>query len=74
MPYSYAIDDHAVTALRGFVRKGGTLWADGLTAWKNEYEVIKPGLPDGLNISVKGCAYEAFFSASPMPVNLSQVR
>ncbi len=49
IPYSYAIDDHAVTALREFVRNGGTLWADGLTAWKNEYGVIRPSLPGGLS-------------------------
>ncbi|MGH9453398.1 MAG: beta-galactosidase trimerization domain-containing protein, partial [Terriglobia bacterium] len=48
IPYSYAIDDHAVAALREFVRNGGTLWADGLTAWKNEYGVIRPSLPGGL--------------------------
>ena len=47
-PYSYAIDDQAVSALESFVRNGGTLWADGLLGWKNEYGVIRPSLPGGL--------------------------
>jgi len=46
-PYSYAIDDQAVAALRNFVSQGGTLWADGLTAWKNETGEIRPVIPGG---------------------------
>ncbi len=49
IPYSYAIDDPGVAALREFVNKGGTLWADGLTAWKNEYGEIRPTIPGGLS-------------------------
>jgi len=48
-PYSYAIDDQAVAALRNFVSQGGTLWADGLTAWKNETGEIRPTIPGGLS-------------------------
>jgi len=48
IPYSYAIDDQGVAALRGYVRQGGTLWADGLTAWKNETGEIRPTIPGGL--------------------------
>ncbi|MEJ2010001.1 MAG: beta-galactosidase [Acidobacteriota bacterium] len=48
LPYSYAMDDRAAPALREFVQKGGTLWADGLVGWKNEYGVIRPDLPGGL--------------------------
>jgi len=48
-PYSYALDDQAVTALRDFARQGGTLWADGLTAWKNERGEIRPTIPGGLS-------------------------
>ncbi len=49
IPYSYAMDDQAVAALRDFVSKGGTLWADGLTAWKNEAGEIRPTIPGGLS-------------------------
>ena len=49
IPYSYAIDDQGVAALRDFVNKGGTLWADGLTAWKNETGEIRPTIPGGLS-------------------------
>lgn len=49
LPYSYAIDDRAIPALKEFVQKGGTLWADGLLGWKNEYGAIRPDLPGGLS-------------------------
>jgi beta-galactosidase len=49
IPYSYAMDDQSVAALRDFVSKGGTLWADGLTAWKNEAGEIRPTIPGGLS-------------------------
>jgi beta-galactosidase len=49
IPYSYAMDDQAVAALRDFTSKGGTLWADGLTAWKNETGEIRPTIPGGLS-------------------------
>jgi len=48
LPYCYAIDDDAVSALKEYVNNGGTLWADGLLGWKNEYGVIRPSLPGGL--------------------------
>jgi beta-galactosidase len=49
LPYSYAIDDKAVEAIRDYVEGGGTVWADGLLAWKNEYGIIRPNLPGGLS-------------------------
>jgi len=49
IPYSYALDDQGVAALRDFVNKGGILWADGLTAWKNETGEIRPTIPGGLS-------------------------
>ena len=49
IPDSYAIDDQGVNALRDFVNRGGTLWADGLTAWKNEMGEIRPTIPGGLS-------------------------
>jgi beta-galactosidase len=48
-PYCYAIDNEAVSALRNFVRNGGTLWADGLFAWKDEYGVIRPSMPGSMS-------------------------
>ena len=48
IPYSYAMDDQTVAALRDYVNKGGTLWADGLMAWKNETGEIRPTIPGGL--------------------------
>ena len=47
-PVTYALDDAAVTALKDYVKQGGTLWADGLTAWKNERGKIRPTIPGGL--------------------------
>ncbi len=48
LPYSYALDDDAGKALREYVRNGGTLWADGLLAWKNEYGEIRSRIPGAL--------------------------
>ena len=36
LPYSYALSAQSCDALRAFVRNGGTIWADGLIAWKDE--------------------------------------
>jgi len=48
LPYSYALDDDAVKALREYVQNGGTLWADGLPAWKNEYGEVRSRIPGAL--------------------------
>jgi beta-galactosidase len=48
LPYSYALDDAAIAAIRDFVKNGGTVWADGLTAWKNEYGEVRTRIPGGL--------------------------
>ena len=48
LPYSYALDDEAVGAIRDYVKNGGTVWADGLTAWKNEYGEVRPNIPGRL--------------------------
>jgi beta-galactosidase len=48
IPYSYALDDAAITALKTYVRQGGTLWADGLTGWKDETGTIRPTVPGGM--------------------------
>jgi beta-galactosidase GanA len=47
-PVSYALDDAGVAALKEYVQQGGTLWADGLTAWKNERGKIRPTIPGDL--------------------------
>jgi beta-galactosidase len=47
-PVSYALDDAGVAALKDYVKAGGTLWADGLTAWKNERGRIRPSIPGSL--------------------------
>lgn len=36
LPYSYALSAKSCEALRAYVQKGGTIWADGLIAWKDE--------------------------------------
>ncbi len=48
IPESYALDNAAIAALKNYVRNGGTLWADGLTAWKNATGEIRPTVPGGL--------------------------
>jgi beta-galactosidase len=48
IPYSYAMDDEAVAALRTYVSNGGTLWADGLVTWKNDTGEIRPTIPGSL--------------------------
>ena len=48
IPYSYALDDQALAALKMYVSSGGTLWADGLTGWKDETGKIRPTIPGGL--------------------------
>lgn len=48
IPYSYAMDEAAVSALGDYVRRGGCLWADGLTAWKTEMGGIRESIPGDL--------------------------
>ncbi|MGO8749662.1 MAG: beta-galactosidase [Thermoguttaceae bacterium] len=48
LPHCYAMDDATVAALRHYVAEGGTLWADGLTAWKDDYGNVRPEMPGGL--------------------------
>jgi beta-galactosidase len=47
-PVDYAMDDATIAALKKYVEQGGTLWADGLTAWKNERGKIRPTVPGAL--------------------------
>lgn len=48
LPYSYALDDMSLAKIREFVQAGGTVWADGLVGWKNEYGEVRPHIPGGL--------------------------
>ena len=48
LPHSYALDNEAVTALRRYVADGGTVWADGLIAWKDDYGNVRAEMPGGL--------------------------
>jgi beta-galactosidase len=48
LPHCYALDDATVAALRRYVAEGGTLWADGLTAWKDDYGNVRPEMLGGL--------------------------
>lgn len=48
IPYSYALDDAALEALKSYVSHGGTLWADGLTGWKDATGKIRTTIPGGL--------------------------
>jgi hypothetical protein len=36
LPYCYALSAKSAAAIREFVRRGGTVWADGLVCWKDE--------------------------------------
>jgi beta-galactosidase len=47
-PADYAMDDATIEALKAYVNQGGTLWADGITAWKNERGGIRATIPGGL--------------------------
>jgi beta-galactosidase len=47
-PVTYAMDDGTVAALKDYVKQGGTLWADGITAWKDARGKIRPTIPGGL--------------------------
>lgn len=48
-PVAYAMDDATIAGLKDYVKQGGTLWADGLTAWKDERGKIRPTVPGGLS-------------------------
>jgi beta-galactosidase len=48
-PFAYAMDDETGAALKEYVKQGGTLWADGITAWKNERGKIRATVPGGLS-------------------------
>ena len=57
LPYCYALSRESVAAIRAFVEQGGTLWADGLVAWKDE-EGATRRLPPGPLADVFGFTLE----------------
>ena len=48
LPHTYAVDDAVIAAIRRYVSDGGTVWADGLTAWKDDHGTVRPQVPGGL--------------------------
>jgi beta-galactosidase len=48
LPHTYAMDDASVAAVRRYVADGGTVWADGPIAWKDDYGKVRPEIPGGL--------------------------
>ncbi len=49
LPYCYALSAKSEAAIREFVRNGGTVWADGLVAWKDEQGTTKRFPPGPLS-------------------------
>jgi beta-galactosidase len=49
LPYCYALSAASCQAIREFVRAGGSVWADGLVAWKDEGGVTKRFPPGPLS-------------------------
>jgi beta-galactosidase len=57
LPYCYALSAKSSAAIREFVRNGGTVWADGLVAWKDEQGITRQ-LPPGPLSDVFGFTVE----------------
>ena len=49
LPNCYALSAKSAAAIREFVRGGGTVWADGLVAWKDEQGVTRQFPPGPLS-------------------------
>jgi len=49
LPYCYALSSKSAAAIREFVRRGGTIWADGLVCWKDEQGSTKQFPPGPLS-------------------------
>ena len=49
LPNCYALSARSIAAIRDFVRGGGTLWADGLVAWKDEQGATRQFPPGPLS-------------------------
>jgi beta-galactosidase GanA len=69
LPDCYALSSKSAAAIREFVRNGGTLWADGLVAWKDEQGTTK-AFPPGPLSAVFGFTLEDI-QATEEPFTLS---
>ena len=49
LPYCYALSAQSAAAIRRFAEQGGTVWADGLVAWKDQNGVTKQMPPGPLS-------------------------
>ena len=49
LPYCYALSAKSASAIRDYVREGGTVWADGLVAWKDEQGTTRQLAPGPLS-------------------------
>ncbi len=70
-PDSYAIDDQGLEALKDYVKQGGTLWADGLLAWKTETTQVRPTVPGGLTDLVGAEADEIYPIQASRPYSVT---
>ncbi len=48
LPLVYVMSDETAKAVRRYVAEGGTVWADGMTAWKDELGNVRPDIPGSL--------------------------
>jgi beta-galactosidase len=68
LPNAYALSAESAAAIREFVQDGGTIWADGLVAWKNEQGATTQ-FPPGPLSDVFGFTTEDFATVeSPFPL------
>jgi len=49
LPHCYAMDKQVAASVRRYVEQGGTVWADGLLAWKDEDGHVASKTPGGLS-------------------------
>ena len=49
LPYCYAMDHQAAVAIRRYVEQGGTIWADAMIGWKDQYGRIAAKAPGELS-------------------------
>jgi len=70
-PDSYVLDDDSLAALTTYVKQGGTLWADGLTAWKKPNSQTRPTIPGGLTELFGAEATDIYSTQAGMPYSVT---
>jgi len=67
VPTVYAMDDATIAALKEYVKRGGTLWADGPMGWKDERGKIRASIPGASTdlFGVKAAEINAIQQANP---------